>query len=95
MTAAITPGPWEITEEGEIYSEAGAFIGTVALAHHFPCVENERREQAERECPANANAIAAVPAMVEALTRCEMVLTEGSDLHADVVETLKLAGVEV
>lgn len=68
----ITPGPWSVDEDGEVTAEVGAVICNVFTVDDFPCVDDaeEAYERAERECPANARAIAQVPAMLETLRLC-------------------------
>lgn len=92
MTAAITPGPWEV--DGFSIKQPGATIAMVWPDKRVSSDDSIARMNA------NAKAIAAVPAMIEALKE----IAEHPGPQADEVahhkaevarETLKLAGIEL
>lgn len=66
-TVKHTPGPWEFDGDNAVMAEVGAHICTVSMGDDFPCLEDDQRANAEAECKANANLIAAAPELLEAL----------------------------
>lgn len=66
MSAKHTPGPWTITDTGEAYRPFTIYSALKCVAD----VIASSREDVEPEDRANADAIAAVPEMIEALRQC-------------------------
>jgi hypothetical protein len=84
-----TPGPWSVTEDGEICAgpieASGICIGTLYCAEDYPCLDPEHEAKCNEEYKANARLIAAAPDMLDMLRRCEMWLStvpEGRAIQA-------------
>lgn len=78
MTAAITPGPWRVA---------------ISMSNQPKIYAQGPQAIAQAPNPADREAIAAVPKMIEALMEAR--LSTNASIRASALEALKLAGIEL